>query len=477
MALREPTPDLLDRLRARLGPKGWRDPADAAAWLDEPRGRLTGRAALIARPGSTEEVAAVVRACAEARVALVPRSGGTGLVGGQVAPEGPTPVVLALDRMAAIRSVDPAEGALVAEAGVTLAAVRAAAAAADRLFPLSLASEGSARVGGVLAANAGGVHVLRYGNARDLTLGVEAVLPDGSVLHGLKTLRKDNAGWDLRHLLVGSEGTLGVVTAAALRLHPRPREAATAFCAVPDPAAASALLAALRDRLGETISAFELLSAQGMAFLAAHVPEAPAPPVAGRWFALVEAEGGRGSGVGPALEAGLAEAWEAGLLTDAAVAASEAQRAAFWRIRELTPEGNRRVGALASHDVSVPLARLPRFVDEGFAVVAAVHPGLRVNCFGHLGDGNLHYNVFPPEGVPRAAVDPLRAAVTRAVHDLVDAHGGSVAAEHGVGRIKADDLARYADPARLRAMRAIKAALDPAGIMNPGAVFAGPAGD
>jgi FAD/FMN-containing dehydrogenase len=469
MSLAEPGPDLLDRLRALLGPQGWRAGEDAGAWLDEPRGLWRGRAALVARPASTDQVSAVVRACAAARVAIVPRSGGTGLVGGQTAPDGPTPVVLALDRMAAIRSLDPAEGALVAEAGVTLAAVRAAAEAAGRLFPLSLASEGSARVGGLLAANAGGVAVLRYGNARDLTLGIEAVMPDGSVLRGPSTLRKDNAGYDLRHLLIGSEGTLGVITAAALRLFPRPREVATAFCAVADPAAAGALLDALRDRLGDAVTAFELMSAQGMAFLAAHVPEAPRPPVAGRWFALAEVSGAEGAQAG--LEAALAEAFEAGLVSDAALAASGAQRAAFWRIRELTPEANRRVGALASHDLSLPLARIARFIAEGEAAVAAVGPGLRVNCFGHLGDGNLHYNVFPPEGVAKGAAAGLRGPVMRAVHDLVHAHGGSVAAEHGVGRLKTADLERYGDPAKLAAMRAIKAALDPAGIMNPGAVL------
>jgi FAD/FMN-containing dehydrogenase len=313
------------------------------------------------------------------------------------------------------------------------------------------------------------VAVLRYGNARDLTLGVEAVLPDGSVLRGPSTLRKDNAGYDLRHLLIGSEGTLGVITAAALRLFPRPRDVATAFCAVPDPATAGALLGALRDRLGDTVAAFELLSATGMDFLASHVPEAPRPPVAGRWFALVEVSGAEGAQAG--LEAALADAFEAGLATDAALAASGAQRAAFWRIRELTPEGNRRVGALASHDVSLPLARIARFIAEGEATVAAIHPGLRVNCFGHLGDGNLHYNVFPPAGVAKADVASLRGPIMRAVHDLVHAHGGSVAAEHGIGRLKTDDLERYGDPAKLSAMRAIKAALDPAGIMNPGAVL------
>jgi FAD/FMN-containing dehydrogenase len=296
------------------------------------------------------------------------------------------------------------------------------------------------------------------------------------VLRGLKTLRKDNTGYDLRHLLIGSEGTLGIITAAALRLFPRPRETATAFCAVPDPAAACALMRALRDRLGETISAFELLSGVGMGFLADTLPDCPRPPVEGRWFALVEAEGGRGARVAEGLEAGLAEAFEAGLVADAAVAQSQTQRAAFWRIREDTPEANRRIGAIASHDVSVPLAAVPRFIAEADAAIAAIDPALRVNCFGHVGDGNLHYNIFPPKGGDRGDFEAVRGRVVRAVHDLADALGGSVSAEHGIGRIKVADLRRYGDPAKLAAMAAIKAALDPAGIMNPGAVAAAGAG-
>jgi len=455
-------------LRGILPPAAFRDPAP---YLTEPRGRWQGRGVVVA-PGSVDEVAAVVRACAQARVGVVPYGGGTGLVGGQLMTEGPVPVILSLERMARIRAVYPGEDVLVAESGVVLATVQAAARAHGRLFPLSLASEGSARIGGLLATNAGGVNVLRYGNARDLTLGVEAVLADGSVLHGLKTLRKDNTGYDLRHLLIGSEGTLGVITAAALKLFPRPRETATAFCATPSPQAACDLLPRLRDRLGETISAFELLSAQGMAFLAEHLPEVPRPPVQGAWFVLVEVGAGRESGVAAALEAGLAEGFEAGLVTDAALAQSQAQAQAFWRIREDTPEANRRVGAVASHDVSLPLAALPRFIETAAAAVAALDPGLRINCFGHIGDGNLHYNIFPPQGVARDACDALRPQVVRAVHDLVDQYGGSVSAEHGIGRFKTGDLARYGDPAKLKAMAAIKAALDPLGILNPGAMIA-----
>ncbi len=469
--LSAPSDVFLDGLRALLGPEGWRAPEPDAAYFSEPRGRWRGRAALVLRPGATEEVAEIVRRAAEARVAIVPWSGGTGLVGGQVMEDGPPPIVLSLERMDAIRSVSPEEEAIVVEAGAILADVQAAAAAADRLFPLSLASEGSARIGGLLSTNAGGVAVLRYGNARDLTLGIEAVLPDGSILSGPKTLRKDNTGYDLRHLLIGAEGTLGVVTAAALRLFPRPRETASAFCAVPSPEAAGALLRRVRDRLGDVVTAFELMCEEGMAMLAAHVPDAPRPPVAGPWFVLVEAAGGAGSGVAEQLQEALAAGIEAEEAGDAVIAQSEAQRAAFWRIREDTPEANRRRGAVASHDVSVPLAMIPEMIARGGRALATIEPGLRVNCFGHLGDGNLHYNVFPPPGVAARDCGALRPLVTEAVHETVHALGGSISAEHGIGRAKTADLARYGDPTKLAAMRAIKRALDPAGIMNPGAVL------
>jgi FAD/FMN-containing dehydrogenase len=464
---RPATDALATALRARL-PDAVREMEPR--YLEEPRGRWTGRGGLLLAPSSTEEVAAIVSAAAEHRVAVIPYGGGTGLVGGQVSTDLPEPVVLSLERMAAIRDVDPVENAMTVEAGAVLQTVREAAEAADRLFPLSIASQGTARIGGILSANAGGVNVLRYGNARDLCLGIEAVLPDGSVLRGLSPLRKNNTGYDLRHLLIGAEGTLGVITAATLRLSPRPRDEAAALLVVPHPQAALDLLALARGRLGEGVQAFELIGRTGLDFLAAEMPELR-QPFAERpgWSVLVELGLSAGD-AGAALEGLFEAAAEARLVEDGVIARSEAQRAELWHVRESIPEANRRIGAVSSHDISVPTAAIAEFIRRGEEAVAEVG-AFRINCFGHVGDGNLHYNVFPMPGRSAAEHEGERDAVKRAVHDTVHAMGGSVSAEHGVGRFKVGDLERYADPAKLAAMRAIKTALDPAGIMNPGAVL------
>ncbi len=443
--------------------------------LTEPRGRWQGMAGAVARPSSTGQVAQIVRACAAGKVGIVPISGGTGLVGGQIMPQGtgPAPLLLSLERMCALRASYTSENCIVVEAGMVLADVQRHAADMGRIFPLSLASEGSCRIGGNLATNAGGTGVLRYGNARDLVLGIEAVLPDGSVLNGLKRLRKDNAGYDLRHLLVGSEGTLGIITAAALRLFPAPASTATALLTVPSPAAALDLLALAEGRLAGTISAFELIGQQGLDFLASTLPEVAQPVAAPQgWLVLVEI--GLAEGLGSAeaqLEALFAAALVAGLTEDGVIAASETQRAALWRIRESIPEANRRIGAISSHDISVPLSRIPDFIAKADAALAAMGD-MRVNCFGHVGDGNLHYNVFPSIGRSAAEYADNRSVIKTLVHDIVHDLGGSVSAEHGLGRLKTGDLTHYGDPAKVAAMRAIKAALDPMGIMNPGAVLA-----
>ena len=474
--LTDPTPDQLEALAACVDEQGFVTGAAESAQpsLVEPRGLLRGRAAAILRPASTEEVAAVVRVCARHRIGVVPYGGGTGLVGGQVCPDGPRPVVLSLERMDGVRAVLPEDYVVVAEAGVVLADLQAAAEAAGRLFPLSLAAEGSCRIGGNLATNAGGVQVLRYGNARELCLGVEAVLADGTVVSGLRPLRKDNTGYDLKSLLIGSEGTLGIITAATLKLFALPGETVTAMLAVPSPEAALALFHAMRDRLDDTLSAFEMISGQGIAWLGEFYPERPDPlDGAPAWRVLVEATGPRYGGLAERAEAALGMALEEGLATDGAVAASEAQRAQMWWMREALPEGNRRVGSVSAHDISLPLSAIPRFVDEAGAAVAARDPSLRVNCFGHVGDGNLHYNVFPPTGARAADYRDEARPIRRLVHDLVDRLGGSISAEHGIGRMKTGELARYGDPAKIAAMRAIKRALDPEGILNPGAVLPG----
>ncbi|MCB1388657.1 MAG: FAD-binding oxidoreductase [Rhodobacteraceae bacterium] len=459
----------LSGLAAQLPPATLR-PADAR-YLSEPRGRYRGQAGAVACPASVDEVAAILRAANAARVAIVPYGGGTGLVGGQLMPAGPLPLVLSLERMNRVRTLDPVGSTMVAEAGCILADVHQAAEAADRLFPLSLGSEGSARIGGLLGTNAGGTGVLRYGGMRDLTLGLEAVLADGSVLHGLKRLRKNNMGYDLRHLMIGAEGTLGVITAAALRLFPRPARTGAAILVVPAPQAALELLALAQARLGEGISGFELIGGQGLHFLSEVMPRVR-QPFAGvpDWMVLIDL--GLVASLDPSAELeGLFEAGaEAGLVLDGVIAASEAQRTQFWALREAIPEANRLIGAVASHDVSVPLDALPTFIARADAAVAALGD-LRVNCFGHVGDGNLHYNVFPARGRGRDDYEALRGPVMRRIHDLVDALGGSVSAEHGVGRLKTDDLARYVDPTAVAAMRAIKDALDPRGILNPGAVL------
>jgi FAD/FMN-containing dehydrogenase len=447
-------------------------PADAR-YLEEPRGRWAADGALLALPRTTGEVATLVRLAAAHRVGIVPYGGGTGLVGGQVLPGNVPPLLLSLERMTAERAVYPEENVLIVEAGMVLADVQAAAERVDRLFPLSLAAEGTARIGGNLATNAGGTGVLRYGNARDLCLGLEAVLPDGSVWHGLKQLRKDNTGYDLRNLLIGAEGTLGIITAASLKLWPRPGVTGTALMAVESPAASLKLLALARDILGDGISAFELMHRRGFDFLAETLPEIRVPwETVPDWTVLIELGLPRGQDAAAALERLFEAAVEAGLASDGLVAQSQAQADAFWSVREHIPEANRRIGSVSSHDISVPLGALPEFIDRGGEVIGKIGD-FRINCFGHVGDGNLHYNVFPMPGRTRADHVAERDAIKRAVHDLVHEMGGSVSAEHGVGRLKVDDLERYGDPAKLAAMRAIKAALDPEGIMNPGAVLRG----
>ena len=468
--LRDCDPAFLEHLTPVL-PEG-RLATPEPRYLEESRGRWQGQAGAVALPRSTNEVAAILRACHAAHVPVVPYGGGTGLVGGQISADGPVPLILSLERMQAIRARYPSENVLVAEAGAILADVQRAAAEMGRLFPLSLASEGSARIGGLLATNAGGVNVLRYGNARDQVLGLEVVLADGSIWNGLKRLRKDNTGYDLRHLMIGSEGTLGVITAASLRLAPRPAREGGALMVVDSPEAALKLLAMAQARLGDAISAFELIGGMGLAFLTETMPQVRLPfAKAPDWMVLIDLGLPENHAPEAALEALFEEAHQDGLVQDGIIAASLAQRAEFWALRESIPEANRKIGSVSSHDISLPLSEIPAFIDRAGLALARIN-SYRINCFGHLGDGNLHYNVFPVPGRSRADHAHERDAIKTCVHDLVHAMGGSVSAEHGIGRLKTGDLIRYGDPVKLAAMRAIKRALDPRGILNPGTVLA-----
>jgi len=464
----ECSPDFVAGLAAVV-PEGVLRPVEPR-YLDEPRGRYQGRAGVVACPADVAQVAMVLRACNEAGVGVIPYGGGTGLVGGQVAPGGPVPLILSLERMRAVRALDPVGNVMVAEAGCILAEVQAAAEGAGRLFPLSLASQGSARIGGLLGTNAGGTQVLRWGTMRDLCLGLEVVLADGRVIHGLSGLRKDNMGYDLRHLMIGSEGTLGVITAACLKLVAPPARVGAAMLVVRDPAAALDLLARAQARLAEGVSGFELIAGAGLRFLAQHMPQVRQPwDDAPDWSVLIDLGLPEGMDPEAELEALFTEGFEAGWVSDGVIAQSAAQRDAFWAVRESIPLANKAVGAIVSTDVSVPMAAIPEFIARADAAMAA--RGVRVNCFGHVGDGNLHYNLFPAEGHTSAAYDNQRADLMHAVHEIVHAMGGSVSAEHGVGRLKVADLERYGDPVAVAVMRAIKGVLDPVGILNPGAVL------
>lgn len=469
MALNPADPSFVDRLKAAL-PDDTIRPIEPR-YLEELRRRWQGIAGCLALPRNVGDVSTIVRMANDARVPVVPYGGGTGLVCGQIYPDGPKPIVLSLERMNSVRSVDPVENVMTVEAGAILQDLQTAAEAEGRLFPLSIASSGTAQIGGNLATNAGGVNVLRYGNARDLCLGLEVVLPDGSIWNGLSRLRKDNTGYDLKNLMIGSEGTLGVITAASLKLFARPQEFGTAFLTVASPKDALTLLALTRDMAGESVSAFELIHANGLRFLSQHMPQVSLPFAdIPEWSVLIELGLSVNQDAEALMSAIFSEAFELGLVSDGVLASSMAQRDALWTVRESIPDANRAIGAIASHDVSLPLRALPDFIDTATRALAKITDA-RVNCFGHLGDGNLHFNVFPAEGKPRSDYEATRVTISETVHDLVHEFDGSVSAEHGVGRLKTKDLPRYKDPVSLSAMSMIKHALDPNGIMNPGVII------
>ena len=444
--------------------------SETASYFEEPRGRWAGHGLVIA-PANTDEVSKIVKACNTAEVGIVPYGGGTGLVCGQVMEGGPRPVILSLEQMNKTRGVYPSENVIVVEAGMILADVQAAAAEINRLFPLSLASEGSARVGGLLSTNAGGVNVLRYGNARAQCLGLEVVRADGSVWNGLSRLRKDNTGYDLRDLFIGAEGSLGIITAAALQLAPIPTSTGAAVMVVDGPKEALDLLSLAGEQMAGGISAFELINQQGLRFLADVGPDVTQPfHSIPEWSVLIDIGLPKGLVADDALLNLFEAALDKNFVSDGVIAQNEAQRTAFWHLRESIPEANRRVGSIASHDISLPLSEIPSFVTEAPEELAKI-ADVRVNCFGHLGDGNLHYNVYPAAGCDKSEYAAQRDDLTGAIYDLVYAKSGSMSAEHGIGRLKVGQLEHYGSAEKLEMMRAIKGAFDAKGIMNPGVVL------
>lgn len=443
-----------------------------SAYLAEPRDLYHGRALCVLKPASASEVARILALCNESGTAVTPQGGNTGLVGGQTPDESGGGVVLSLERLKRLRHIDPAADAMTLEAGVTLLEAQEAANSVDRYFPLSLASEGSCAIGGNLATNAGGVHVLAYGSMRDLVLGIEVALADGRLLSTLGALRKDNTGYDLTRLFVGSEGTLGVITAATLKLFPRPRSRAVAFLGLSDPAQALDLLAFVKSRAGPSLHAFELVSRIGLELVLKHIPGARDPLAqAHEWYALVELAAFSAGKAERLCAEILAAAHEAGLAQDATLAQSLDQAGALWRLRENLSEAQKREGGSIKHDISVPVNAIPQFIAEAGRRLREAIPDARPVPFGHMGDGNLHYNVSQPVGADKAAFLSRWDEVNGIVHGLVAQYHGSISAEHGIGRLKRDLLRETKDPVALDAMRAIKKALDPKGILNPGVLL------
>ncbi len=465
--------NLLETLAAEVGRANVLTGDDAQPYLTDWRQRYRGRAQAVVRPGSTAEVAAVVGACVAARAPMVPQGGNTGLVGGGTPDGSGDAVVVSLQRMNRVRSIDTANDTVTVEAGCVLQAVQQAALEHGRLFPLSLAAEGSATIGGNLATNAGGTQVLRYGNARDLTLGLEVVLASGEVWNGLRGLRKDNTGYDLKHLFIGAEGTLGIITAATLKLYPLPAAQMTALAAVPSLAAAARLLERARAAAGAALTAFEVMGSAPLRNAVETLPGLRMPlPLAQPWYALLELSDAESEAHATAVfERILAAALESGDIVDAAVARSLAEAQALWRLREGIPEAHARLGGNVKHDISLPVSCIAEFVDSTNAALRDRFAWIEPIVFGHLGDGNLHYNMGTVPGTPVDVAFAHEHEINRVVNDAVHARGGSISAEHGLGQLKREAITRYKPAVELELMRAIKRTLDPLGLMNPGKVI------
>jgi FAD/FMN-containing dehydrogenase len=437
------------------------------------RGQFHGRAAAVVKPGNTDEVSRVVKLLAREKTGIVPQGGNTSLCGGSVPDASGRQVIVNLSRMNRVRSVDAANNTMTVEAGCVLASLQQAADEADRLFPLSLGAEGSCEIGGNLSTNAGGTGVLRYGNTRELVLGLEVVLPDGRVWDGLRSLRKDNTGYDLKHLFVGAEGTLGIITAAVVKLFAKPRSQATALVALDSPATALKLLAALRAQVGERITGFELISRICIDLVLEHIPDMRDPlSTPSPWYVLVElSDSTEGRTLDTLLEDSLGVAAETGLITDAVIAASDTQRKQLWALRENVSEAQKIDGVSIKHDVSVPVSRVPEFIERADAALTAKFPGIRIVAFGHMGDGNVHYNCGKATADEASRFYGESPEVNHVVYEVVASLNGSISAEHGLGVLKVDEIKRYKSALELDLMRAIKRTLDPDGIMNPGKVL------
>ncbi len=466
--------DVLGRIADVVGPAGMiTDPADMAPYVIDQRKSYHGRTPAIVRPVSTAEVAAVLAICNETGTNVVPQGGNTGLCGAATPHEDGSEILISLNRMTQVREVDALNYTLTVEAGVILADVQKAAEAADRLFPLSLGAEGSARIGGNLSTNAGGTGVLRYGNARDLVLGLEVALPDGRIWDGLSALRKDNTGYDLKQLFIGAEGTLGIITACVLKLFPRPRQVETAFCAVRDCQAAIEILARARAATDDRVSAFEWIARLGLDFVLEHIP-GTRDPLASTYpeYLLIElSSGDQNAGLREVLETLLTDAMERGEVLDATIAESSAQALDFWRLRETVPEAQIIEGASLKNDISVPVSKVPEFLNRAGAALQDAMPGIRICGFGHVGDGNVHYNLGLPKDSDPDAFRARADELTAIVHEIATELRGSISAEHGIGLLKRDALRRYKSPVAIELMQTLKQAFDPNGIMNPGKVL------
>ena len=469
-----PSAEAIDRLKAAVGPGGWtEDQEEIAPWVREDRGLWFGSATLMLKPANTDEVSQILRICNETDTCLVPQGGNTSLVGASIPIEGQHEIVLSLRRLNRIRDIDPLSNTIIVEAGCILADIQDAADEVERLFPLSLGSQGSCRIGGNLSTNAGGTGVLKYGNTRDLALGLEVVLPNGDIINDLKTLRKDNTGYSVKNLFIGAEGTLGVITAASLKLFPKPGDVLTGFVAIPHVAAAIDLLSRARQAVGDTVTAFELIPRIGIDFLCKHI-EGSRDPLENQyeWYALIEISApGKDVDLRTAFENMLEAAYNDDVLEDAVIAGSAAQASQLWRMRESLNEAQKPEGASIKHDVSVPITEIPQLIAEGSEAISAMIEDVRVLAFGHVGDGNVHFNFSRPLTMKDADFMAQAEKIHHIIHDIVHKLGGSISAEHGLGRHKREEIKRFKDPASLELMSKIKDLSDPNGIMNPGKVI------